>query len=541
MESKVFQQKSLFSLIELSIIGGIFILLSAVLTPYIFNVLSLGNRTKCQSNINQLMTATKIYLDTYNEAPVDFEPGLREYAGVNAEFNCPESGVHYENFFFARKTKEKEAYLLGCPMHSGVQVYKNNANESNEICQAGLIRVDGNEFKIVDQFNDLQFFNAATGNRISFEDGSTVDFNNNFVGIIASFRQRKNDKLFTAIRMYKANIPQDIHVKVKKGSDFVIKTPIGVVGVRGTEFDVSTRWGNARRSIIVIVKATSGMVYLEGFDGKSVNIDGRQNESYELEVDIAHAQFDPKLLRRNISSGFGSRPGSGDPGSASPSGIPATGGDPLTPPVEEPTDPNTGSDSDGSSEINSASPSDAVPGPITRPATPTNSPTSTFDTTSSNNASRSGGSGSSATNSTRTTRSGRGGRSSRPSSSRPSSSGGTGNTTATSTTSDTAKSSAQEKKTSSKSKKSDSEEEDAWIKEVRKGTAVAKERKQSTSDWEKAREQQIDYYKKQKETMKNHDSTAKKQLNDAQKQLQKQIEAQRKMIEEYNRQLKNSR
>lgn len=278
---------SRFTVVELLIVSGLVLILSAILTPHVIKAIDSSKTVKCQSNINQLSIAIKFYIEQNSYPPKGLNKELKNLISSSSVFNCPADQESYENFYIARNTRETEAYVIGCPKHSGLEVYKNLMNNSNQVLVAGTVKYDG---EIIEPGQ------IVSGGVLTFEDGSHVTSEGGKpVGVIGSYKV--NGKLHSVIRVYQACIPQNITINVKKGSHFTVKTPSAVAGVRGTKFKISTRWGPDKQSIETQIKCFEGTVYLENQStGSSVDVEAGEETMDDIELELAQRDPESKIL-----------------------------------------------------------------------------------------------------------------------------------------------------------------------------------------------------------------------------------------------------
>lgn len=282
-----FSIKNKFTFLELLIVMGIVGILSVATAPYVLKVIDHSRMTKCQSNINQISIAVKIYTENHGRPPSSLdEPEIIDMLQGTDVFYCPSSDLHYENYYVGRKTRELNPYIIGCPSHEKNQVYKHPVNEANVICKSGLIKLDG---ELILPGTEV------SGQILEFEDGTVVNLNGSSVLVIASFNY--NGQLHTVIRLLERNVPQKIKVTVNKGSHFTVRTPSAVAGVRGTEFNVETSYADGGDSIETLVEVEEGIVFFE--DEKGISDDLFGGDSGHLNLNKRFTQKDPlaKKLR----------------------------------------------------------------------------------------------------------------------------------------------------------------------------------------------------------------------------------------------------
>ncbi len=249
-----------FTLIELLVTIGIIGILAGIGVVTVGKIRATTQQTKCVSNLRGISQGLQLYYNDHMSFPEDGYPDdandlyplstdLASYINSKSTFVCPEDEdttstgnfASYDPYYVARKTSYGENELaIGCPRHRG----GNNSTSllstgSTEITKIGTVLANGQEVppdgttsqRTINSVNDV----------MEFDDGSTVTVINASGGsygcfLIQSVRLADG----TLYSIVKVQDNGSIDVQVTSGSKFEIVTPSAIVGVRGTEFTVTT-------------------------------------------------------------------------------------------------------------------------------------------------------------------------------------------------------------------------------------------------------------------------------------------------------------
>jgi len=269
-----------FTLIELLVTIGIIGIIAGISTVAVSKIKGANNQTTCISNLRSISQGLQMYYNDYMTFPEDGYPDngddiyplsteLASYIRDKSTFICPEdndttstgSFASYDPYYVARKgSYDSNELALGCPRHRGA---KNSTTAfstgSTEIMSIGSVMVSGQE--LPPDGTTAQRTISSQGEKMTFDDGSTVEIKNNSGGSYGCFLVQSvrlaDGTLYSIVRVQDNGT---IDVQVTTGSKFEVVTPSAIVGVRGTHFTVATNSNGSEIGYQTVVSLTTGIV-----------------------------------------------------------------------------------------------------------------------------------------------------------------------------------------------------------------------------------------------------------------------------------------
>lgn len=245
-----------FTLIEMLVTVAILGVLAALCTTAALSARSRARATNCLANQRDISQAMLAHYTDHGAFPSDgpdcllamqledyvpWEENARSVA-LPQTWRCPSDrngplSNSYEPYYVRREEPADGRYfVLGCPRHSDTDRSCVNLHGTSDLLLAAAGSVDING-KTTTADAPLEQRTAHSGT-VKFEDGSTAqlspisaDFG---VSVVASFRN-DNGTLYTVVRVTGKG---DTDFQVTKGSRFEVVTPVAIIGVRGTTFNV---------------------------------------------------------------------------------------------------------------------------------------------------------------------------------------------------------------------------------------------------------------------------------------------------------------
>ncbi len=269
-----------FTLIELLVTIGIISVLAGIGVVTIGKVKGASSQTTCISNLRALSQGLQIYYNDYMTFPEDGYPDdgddmyplsteLANYINDKSTFICPEDSnttstgnfASYDPYYVARNgSYDCNELALGCPRHRGA---KNSTSAfstgSTEITSIGAVTVSGQE--IPPDGTTAERTISSVNEKMEFDDLSTVTVTNASGGSYGCFLVQSvrlaDGTLYSIVRVQDNGT---IDVQVTSGSKFEVVTPSAIVGVRGTDFTVTTSSNGSEVGYQTVVTQTEGIV-----------------------------------------------------------------------------------------------------------------------------------------------------------------------------------------------------------------------------------------------------------------------------------------
>ncbi|KHE91869.1 MAG: prepilin-type N-terminal cleavage/methylation domain-containing protein [Candidatus Scalindua rubra] len=278
-----------FTLIELLVTISIIGILGGIGVVTVGKIKGTKNQATCISNLRGISQGLQSYYndfrafpdDGYPDDPNDTMPLSTELAGyitTESTFICPTDNdptsisdfASYDPYYVARKGSYGENELaIGCPRHRGAKSSTSAfSTGATEITKIGAVQVNGQEIppdgttaqRTISSVNDVMTF--ADGSTVTITNASGVDYS---CFLVQSVRLADG----TLYSIIKVQDEGDIDVQVTSGSKFEIVTPSAIVGVRGTQFTVTT----TNLGFTTDVVLTTGTVVLQNRDtGKTATL-----------------------------------------------------------------------------------------------------------------------------------------------------------------------------------------------------------------------------------------------------------------------------
>jgi len=270
-----------FTLIEVLVTIGIIAVLAGIGVVTIGKVRGANSQTTCISNLRSLSQGLQSYYNDYMAFPNDGYPDdgddmyplsteLASYIKDKSTFICPEDNnttsisnfASYDPYYVARKgSYDSNELALGCPRHRGA---KNSTTAfstgSTEITSVGTV-LDKNGQEIPPDGTTAQRTISSVNDTLNFVDGSTVTIENKSGGSYGCFLVQSvrlsDGTLYSIVKVQDSGT---IDVQVTTGSKFEVVTPSAIVGVRGTEFTVTTSDNASETGYQTVVTQTDGIV-----------------------------------------------------------------------------------------------------------------------------------------------------------------------------------------------------------------------------------------------------------------------------------------
>ncbi len=267
-----------FTIIEVLVTIGIIGVLAGIGVVAVGKIRGTSQQTKCVSNLRSISHGLQLYYNDFSLFPDDGYPDdandplplsteLASYIKDNSTFVCPEDNdttstgnfASYDPYYVARKgSYDSNELAIGCPRHRGAD---NSASlfssGSTEITKIGKVQANGQDVppdgttaqRTINSVNDV----------MTFDDGSTVTVTNASGGSYGCFLVQSvrlaDGTLYSIVKVQDDGA---IDVQVTSGSKFEIVTPSAIVGVRGTQFTVTTSNGGDNTDVAL----TTGTVIL---------------------------------------------------------------------------------------------------------------------------------------------------------------------------------------------------------------------------------------------------------------------------------------
>jgi hypothetical protein len=228
--------------------------------------------------------------DGYPDDANDTMPLSTELAGYiknKSTFICPEDNdttstgnfASYDPYYVARKASYgSDELAIGCPRHRGADNSTSLfSSGSTEITKIGTVLANGQEIqpdgttaqRTINSVNDV----------MTFADGSTVTITQ-AAGLGGGYKvflvQSVGLADGTLYSIIKVQNNGNIDVQVTSGSKFEIVTPSAIVGVRGTQFTVTTTNLGFTTDIAL---TTGSVILMDRTTGKTTTLtDGGETE-----------------------------------------------------------------------------------------------------------------------------------------------------------------------------------------------------------------------------------------------------------------------
>jgi len=249
-----------FTLTELIVTMGVIGILASLGVVGIGKVKGTARQTTCINNMRSISQALQLYYNDLNIFPDDGYPDdandplplsteLAGYIKDKSTFVCPEDNdttstgnfASYDPYYVSRKDSYgTDELAVGCPRHRGASSSTSLfSSGSTEVTKTGTVLANGEE--IPPDGTTAQRKINKVNDTMEFEDGSTVTIKNaaggNYGCFLVQSVRLADGTLYSIIKVQNEG---NIDVQVTSGSKFEIVTPSAIVGVRGTQFTVTT-------------------------------------------------------------------------------------------------------------------------------------------------------------------------------------------------------------------------------------------------------------------------------------------------------------
>jgi prepilin-type N-terminal cleavage/methylation domain-containing protein len=297
-----------FTLVEMLVTVCIVSVLAGIVLAATMHTRAQTRALTCQTNQKAIAEAMLAFYSDRGEFPPDgeganlalaladyipWEPSARDVA-LPEVWRCPNdrSGRRvnsYERFYVQRvRPVGSEYFVLGCPRHDDTDSSYINLRGIQDAGRAPAASVTVLSPSGAADLPDLPIGAGA----LEFEDGSTARVKEAGTGhamkALASFRNA-DGTLYTIVRLSGAGKAE---FTVTPGSQFEVVTPVAIIGVRGTTFDVETRDGYAKITctggkVVVDDKLTGAIHELSAGDWVEIGATGVPTSQYDP-LSLAH-------------------------------------------------------------------------------------------------------------------------------------------------------------------------------------------------------------------------------------------------------------
>ncbi len=272
-----------FTLIELLVTIGIIATLAGIGTIAFSKIRGTNQQTTCVCNLRNISQGLQLYYNDYMSFPDDGYPDdgddlfplstdLAGYINNKSTFVCPEDKdptsignfASYDPYYVARNGPyDTDELAIGCPRHrEGNNSTSAFSTGSTEITKVGTVQ-DKNSQEIPPDGTTAQRTISSVNDEMNFADGSKVTVTNasgSYGCILVQSVQLADGTLYSIIKVQDNGT---INVNVTAGSKFEVVTPSAIVGVRGTQFTVSTSSNGSKVGYQTDVVLTSGIVVVK--------------------------------------------------------------------------------------------------------------------------------------------------------------------------------------------------------------------------------------------------------------------------------------
>ena len=248
-----------FTLIELLVTIGIIGILAGIGVVTVGKIRATSQQTTCVNNLRGVSQGLQSYYNDFRVFPDDGYPDdandtfplsteLASYITTKSTFICPTDNdptstgnfASYDPYYVARKgSYDSNELAIGCPRHRGATSATSLLSSgSTEITKISTVLA--NEVKIPPDGTKAQRTISNVSDTMTFSDGSTVTISNAPAGYGVFLLQSVVLADGTIYSLIRVENDGEIAVQVSVGSKFEIVTPSAIVGVRGTQFTVTT-------------------------------------------------------------------------------------------------------------------------------------------------------------------------------------------------------------------------------------------------------------------------------------------------------------
>ncbi len=249
-----------FTLTELLVTIIIIGILAGIGAVTFGKISSTSQQTTCVKNLRSISQSLQLYYndfmsfpdDGYPDDPNDLLPLSTELAGYikdKSTFVCPEDKdatstgnfASYDSYYVSRKDSYSiDELAIGCPRHRGgtssTSLLSSCATEITKIS-----KVLANGVEVPQDGSTAQRKISNVNDKMTFDDGSTITVTDapggNYGCFLVQSARLADGTLYSIVKVQGNG---DIDVQVTSGSKFEVVTPSAIVGVRGTEFTVTT-------------------------------------------------------------------------------------------------------------------------------------------------------------------------------------------------------------------------------------------------------------------------------------------------------------
>ncbi len=298
-----------FTLIELLVTMGIIAVLAGIAVVSIGKIKGTTRQTTCVNNLRSISQGLQLYYNDFRIFPDDGYPDdandtmplsteLTGYIKDKSTFLCPEDNdttstgnfASYDPYYVSRKASYgTDELAIGCPRHRGADNSTSLfSSGSTEITKIGTVLANGQE--IPPDGTKAQRTISSGSDVMTFSDGSTVTISNVQAGYGVFLLQSVVLADGTIYSLIRVENDGTINVQVSSGSKFEIVTPSALVGVRGTQFTVTTTnlgfttdVSLTDGTVVLMNRATGKTTTLTGVDAGTVNMPTHSHLHYHID------------------------------------------------------------------------------------------------------------------------------------------------------------------------------------------------------------------------------------------------------------------
>ena len=258
-------ENSGFTLTEIMIVVGIFVVLTGLVTAVLLKVRGSAKSVVCLSNLKQIATAIQMYNSDYKVMPNTIYPILKDsgYITTAGMFKCPVDLTtdpdSYGPFYLPRQltdSQNSQKLFLGCPRHADKAIALFGWPQFN-IARACKVLWNG---------SPVRQGTVVNGGELLFEDGTRVVINGTLpVGVMLSTVDQ-NKQIYSAISVREGDLGNGSLTVTHDGdSKFDVLTPSLITGVAGTVFTVTVQWPDTSNPALckTIILCPEGKVLVE--------------------------------------------------------------------------------------------------------------------------------------------------------------------------------------------------------------------------------------------------------------------------------------
>ncbi|MGR3173361.1 MAG: MopE-related protein [Candidatus Scalindua sp.] len=298
-----------FTLIELLVTIGIIGILAGIGVVTVGKIRATSQQTTCVNNLRGVSQGLQSYYNDFRVFPDDGYPDdandtfplsteLASYITTKSTFICPTDNdptsignfASYDPYYVARKgSYDSNELAIGCPRHRGATSATSLLSSgSTEITKISTVLA--NEVKIPPDGTKAQRTISNVNDTMTFSDGSTVTIREDPAGYGVFLLQSVVLADGTIYSIIRVESDGEIAVQVTAGSKFEIVTPSAIVGVRGTQFTVTTtnlgfttEVSLTDGTVVLMNRDTGKATTLTGVDTGTVNVPTHEHFHYHID------------------------------------------------------------------------------------------------------------------------------------------------------------------------------------------------------------------------------------------------------------------